>query len=187
MKDFRDKLAVITGGGTGMGRELARQLTAEGCHVAMCDVLSENLAETKRLCDERAPAGVRVTIHACDVSKEAEVNAFRDAVQAAAMRILRRVGMTVSARHEVGAADGHEVVGSRHRLFGRFRGAAVPEERLEPERRLRVTALRSEAVALRNQGLPQFHRRQVLLFRQQGNAFLLRIGRNESVGKVRRR
>ncbi len=82
MKDFRDKLAVITGGGTGMGRELARQLTAEGCHVAMCDVLSENLAETKRLCDEGAPAGVRVTIHACDVSKEAEMNAFRDAVQA---------------------------------------------------------------------------------------------------------
>lgn len=82
MKDFRDKLAVITGGGTGMGRELARQLTAEGCHVATCDVLSENLAETKRLCDERAPAGVRVTIHACDVSKEAEMTAFRDAVQA---------------------------------------------------------------------------------------------------------
>jgi NAD(P)-dependent dehydrogenase (short-subunit alcohol dehydrogenase family) len=80
MRDFRDKLAVITGGGTGMGRELARQLTAEGCHVAMCDVLSENLAETKRLCDADAPAGVRVTIHACDVSKEAEMNAFRDAV-----------------------------------------------------------------------------------------------------------
>jgi NAD(P)-dependent dehydrogenase (short-subunit alcohol dehydrogenase family) len=82
MRDFHDKLAVITGGGTGMGRELARQLTGEGCHVAMCDVLSENLAETKRLCDERAPAGVRVTIHHCDVSKEAEMNAFRDAVQA---------------------------------------------------------------------------------------------------------
>jgi len=80
MKDFRDKLAVITGGGTGMGRELARQLSAEGCHVAMCDVLSENMAESKRLCDADAPAGVRVTTHACDVSKEPEMLAFRDAV-----------------------------------------------------------------------------------------------------------
>jgi NAD(P)-dependent dehydrogenase (short-subunit alcohol dehydrogenase family) len=80
MKDFRNKLAVITGGGTGMGRELARQLSAEGCHVAMCDVLSENMVETKRLCDVSAPAGVRVTTHPCDVSKEEEMIAFRDAV-----------------------------------------------------------------------------------------------------------
>lgn len=82
MKDFRGKLAVITGGGTGMGRGLARQLSAEGCHVAMCDVLSENMVETKRLCDAGAPAGVRVTTHPCDVSKEAEMIAFRDAVMA---------------------------------------------------------------------------------------------------------
>jgi NAD(P)-dependent dehydrogenase (short-subunit alcohol dehydrogenase family) len=80
MDNFRDKLAVITGGGTGMGRALARQLSAEGCHVAMCDVLSENMAESKRLCDAGAPAGTRVTTHACDVSKEEEMNAFRDAV-----------------------------------------------------------------------------------------------------------
>jgi NAD(P)-dependent dehydrogenase (short-subunit alcohol dehydrogenase family) len=83
MKDFRDKLAVITGGGTGMGRELARQLSAEGCHVAMCDVLSENMVETRRLCEAGAPAGVRVTTHPCDVSKEEEMIAFRDAVMAA--------------------------------------------------------------------------------------------------------
>ncbi len=52
MKDFKGKLAVITGGGTGMGRELARQLSADGCHVAMCDVSEENMRETKRLCEE---------------------------------------------------------------------------------------------------------------------------------------
>lgn len=80
MKSFRDKLAVITGGGTGMGRELARQLSADGCHVAMCDVLPENMIETKRLCEASAPAGVRVTTHLCDVSKEEEMIAFRDAV-----------------------------------------------------------------------------------------------------------
>ncbi len=80
MKNLRSKIAVITGGGTGMGRELARQLSAEGCHVAMCDVSVENMTETRRLCLEKAPAGTRVSIHECDVSEEAQMLAFRDAV-----------------------------------------------------------------------------------------------------------
>ena len=41
MKDFKNKIAVVTGGGTGMGRELVLQLAEEGCHVAMCDVIAE--------------------------------------------------------------------------------------------------------------------------------------------------
>ena len=62
-----------------MGRELVRQLVAEGCNVAMCDVSTEAMAETKRLCEiEKLPQGLRVTTHVADVSIEGQLQRFRD-------------------------------------------------------------------------------------------------------------
>lgn len=80
MEQFRDRIAVVTGGGSGMGRELVRQLSAEGCHVATCDVNASTLAETRALAEKEAPAGTRVTTYVADVSDEAQVLAFRDHV-----------------------------------------------------------------------------------------------------------
>jgi len=81
MQNFSGKIAVITGGGTGMGRELARALVAEGCDVALCDVSTKNMEETIALCKTNAPQGVRTTAFSCDVSNRKEMNAFADHVR----------------------------------------------------------------------------------------------------------
>jgi NAD(P)-dependent dehydrogenase (short-subunit alcohol dehydrogenase family) len=82
MKDLAGRLAVVTGGGSGMGRELVRQLVAEGCSVALCDVSTTGMAETKRLCQqERLPQGLRITTHIVDVADEPQVKRFRDEVE----------------------------------------------------------------------------------------------------------
>jgi NAD(P)-dependent dehydrogenase (short-subunit alcohol dehydrogenase family) len=81
MKDFQGKIAVLTGGGTGMGRELVRQLVSEGCSIAMCDLSSASMEETQRLCErDRLPQGTRISRHVVDVSDEPQVLRFRDEV-----------------------------------------------------------------------------------------------------------
>jgi NAD(P)-dependent dehydrogenase (short-subunit alcohol dehydrogenase family) len=78
MDSFAGKLAVVTGGGSGMGRELVRQLAAQRCSVAACDLNAQAVAVTAATAWAAAPAGVKVTGHACDVSDEAQVARFRD-------------------------------------------------------------------------------------------------------------
>ena len=64
-----------------MGRELVRQLVAEACNVAMCDVSPTGLAETQRLCEAAGlPQGLRVTTHIADVAERTQVERFRDEV-----------------------------------------------------------------------------------------------------------
>jgi NAD(P)-dependent dehydrogenase (short-subunit alcohol dehydrogenase family) len=75
-------IAVVTGGGTGIGRALVHQLAASGVHVAMCDLSQDAMDESRKLALDAAPAGTRVTTFKADVSREYELQAFRDAVTA---------------------------------------------------------------------------------------------------------
>jgi NAD(P)-dependent dehydrogenase (short-subunit alcohol dehydrogenase family) len=83
MESFAGKIAIVTGGGSGMGRELVRQLAAEGCSVATCDLNADTLAETAELASGGAAGTARITAHPCDVSDEAAVLRFRDEALAA--------------------------------------------------------------------------------------------------------
>jgi short-subunit dehydrogenase len=77
MKHFTDRVAAITGAGSGMGRALALQLAREGCHLSLADRHAANLEETARLAAAATPARIgaplRVTAHVLDVADRAAV------------------------------------------------------------------------------------------------------------------
>ena len=58
MKNFKNKVAAITGAGSGMGQQLAILLAKAGCHLSISDVNEKGLSETVELVK---PYNVRVT------------------------------------------------------------------------------------------------------------------------------
>jgi len=80
MDDFYAKLAVITGGGSGIGQQLACELVSLGCDVAICDINKAGLIETERLCKARALGRRKITSYVCDVTSESDIINFRDSL-----------------------------------------------------------------------------------------------------------
>ena len=81
---FEDKVAIVTGGGSGIGRRIALRLAGEGAHVALFERDAERGEEVVREIRER---GGGASLHVCDVGEGAEVAAAVAAVRAEHSRI----------------------------------------------------------------------------------------------------
>ena len=95
MKDFQDKVAAITGAGSGIGRALALQLVDDGARVAISDWDADGLAETALLLEER---GAQPHSTVLDVRDRAAVHAWADAVAAhfgAVNLVVNNAGITI--------------------------------------------------------------------------------------------
>lgn len=75
MKSFENKVAAITGAGSGIGRALAGELASRGCHLALADVNAAGLEETRQAL---ASYGVRISTEVVDVADREQVHAWAD-------------------------------------------------------------------------------------------------------------
>ena len=77
MKELKGKVAVITGGGSGIGQAVALELAGKGCNLALVDISEKGLKETARQARKHK---VRVSTHVADVTSKAAMRALPDAV-----------------------------------------------------------------------------------------------------------
>jgi NAD(P)-dependent dehydrogenase (short-subunit alcohol dehydrogenase family) len=77
MRDFSGKVAVVTGGASGVGRAIVAQLAAEGARVVMADI---DRAATARACEELAERGHVVEGMQVDVARAESVDALAQRV-----------------------------------------------------------------------------------------------------------
>lgn len=104
MKNFKQKVAAITGAGSGIGQHLALLLAKQGCHLSLSDINPNGLAETVALVKN---TGVRVTSQVLDVAQ-------RDAVEQWAAQTQQEHGQINLIFNNAGVALGSTVEGASY-------------------------------------------------------------------------
>ena len=104
MKNFKNKVAAITGAGSGIGQQLAVLLAKQGCHLSLSDVNAQGLAQTVELLEK---SNVRVTTQKLDV-------ADRDAMKAWAADTVHNHGSVNMIFNNAGVALGSTVEGASY-------------------------------------------------------------------------
>ena len=96
MKTFKDKVAVVTGAGSGMGRYLSVLLAKEGADVVVCDVNQETLNETVEMLRKY---NVSVSSHVLDV-------ADKEAIEALPQKVIDQHGKVDLVFNNAGGSTG---------------------------------------------------------------------------------
>ncbi|MHA3891999.1 SDR family NAD(P)-dependent oxidoreductase [Acinetobacter sp. GXMZU3951] len=104
MKNFNNKVAAVTGAGSGIGQQLALLLAQQGCHLSLSDINEQGLAKTVELLKD---SQVRVTTKKLDV-------ADRDAVRAWAAETVQDHGSVNMIFNNAGVALGSTVEGASY-------------------------------------------------------------------------
>ena len=106
--NLKDRVAVITGAGSGIGRATALSLARRGCHLALADIHEAGLAQTQTQV-QALSAGVRVSSHRLDVASREAVAALPAEVLIAHSRVdllINNAGVALAGTFEqVSEAD----------------------------------------------------------------------------------
>lgn len=105
MKSYKNKVAAITGAGSGIGRATAQALAKQGCHLALSDVDEQGLQETAN-----SVSGVKCTLQKVDV-------ADKDAVYAWADQVVKDHGQVNIIMNNAGVALGDTVESMQYEDF----------------------------------------------------------------------
>lgn len=111
MKRFHDRVVLVTGAASGIGRAVAERLAAEGASLLAVDLQTEPLAELEVA---QTAAGATVATRRCDVASEADVAETVDACVARFGRLDALINVAAILRadhlHEMRTADWERVL-----------------------------------------------------------------------------
>lgn len=110
MQDLRNKVAVITGAGSGIGRALAVAFADEGCNLALADISEAGLAETVKVLAGRP---VKITTHIANVADKARMSRLPAEIEAehgGIHLLFNNAGITINKTFEESTLEEIELV-----------------------------------------------------------------------------
>ncbi len=102
---FEHRVAAITGAGSGIGQQLAMQLAAEGCHLALADISEEGLQKTLQRLEG---LDVKISTHIVDVADRTSVEQYAEAAtkeHGGVNFLFNNAGVALGARIDAASYD----------------------------------------------------------------------------------